>query len=147
VETFKVICIFFCLICVESAITMQSAYGRIAVLLLALSAWAFVFLYVYCLKRFRHNFLVKLIALILALFTFFGAVVTQGQLYQRVRAGRFSVNEFNVVVIAESAVALFILFYGMRNFWRKWDSGNGHKSFYEKADRCQGTLLGLLLVP
>jgi hypothetical protein len=97
--------------------------GHLAVLLLALNEWAFVLLYVYCLKRFQRNFFVKLIAVFLALLSMFGAVVAQRQLYRPVRAGRLSINEFDAVVVAENAVALFILFYGMRNFWRKWGLG------------------------
>jgi hypothetical protein len=99
--------------------------GRLAILLLALNEWAFVLFYVYCLKRFQKNFLMKLVAAILALLSAFGAVIAQGQIYHPVRASRLSVSEFNVVVIVENAVALFILFYGMRNFWHKWDFGKG----------------------
>jgi len=100
---------------------------HLVVLLLALSLWVSVLFYVYCLKRFRQIFLVKLVAAILALFILLAAIVIQGQLYQPVRADRFSVSEFNVVVITEGTVALFALFFGMRNFWRKWDSGKDYK--------------------
>jgi hypothetical protein len=99
--------------------------GYLAVLLLALNEWAFVLLYVYCLKRFRKNFRVKLITAILALFAMLGAVVAQRRLYQPVSADRLSVNEFDVVAIAENAIALFILLYSLRNCWRNWDLGKG----------------------
>jgi len=97
--------------------------GRLAVLLLACTEWAFTLLYVYCLKRFRQNFLVKLIAAILAISSGVGVGIAQRQLYQPVHSGRLSVHEFDVVVVAEGAVSLFILFYGMRRFWGKWAAG------------------------
>jgi hypothetical protein len=93
--------------------------GHLAVLLLALNEWVFVLLYVYCLKRFHKNFPIKLIGAALAILASFGALITQRQIYQPVTSGRLSVNEFNVVVVAEKAVSLFILFYGMRKFWVK----------------------------
>ena len=92
-------------------------------MLLALIEWAFVLLYVYCLKRFQKNYRIKLLAASLVWLTMLGAAIAQRQLYQPVRAGRFfSINEYDVVVIAENAVALFILFYGMRDHWHKLDS-------------------------
>ena len=90
--------------------------GHLVVLLLAVSEWAFVLLYVFCLKRFQTNFPIKLISAVLAIFAGFAAVIAQRQIYQPVSAGRLSVNEFNVVVIAEKAVSLFILFYGIRKY-------------------------------
>jgi hypothetical protein len=98
-----------------------SVNGYLIVLLLALIEWSFILLFVYCVKRFRTNFVVKLLAAGLALLAMLGAAVGQRILYQPVNTSRFTVNEFHVVVIVESAFALFILFYGMRNFWPKWN--------------------------
>jgi hypothetical protein len=88
--------------------------GHLAVLLLALNEWGFVFLYVYCLKRFHKNFRIKLISAALAILASLGAVIAQRQIYQPVRDGGLFVNEFNVVVMAEKTVSLTILFYGIR---------------------------------
>jgi hypothetical protein len=97
-----------------------SLLGRLVVLILAFAEWALMLLYVYCLKRFRQNYLVKLSLLVLTLLCLIGVPIAQRQLYQPVSAGRLSMNEFDVVVIIEAAVSIFILFYGMRKFWRRW---------------------------
>jgi hypothetical protein len=103
----------------------MGALGRIAVLLLASAEWASVLLYVYCLKRFQKNFLVKLIAAIVAISSGVAVGIVQRQLYQPVHSGRLSVHEFDVVVVAESVVSIFILFYGMRRFWGNRTVGAG----------------------
>jgi hypothetical protein len=90
--------------------------GHLVVLLLAVSEWAFVLLYAFCLKKFQTNFPIKLISAVLAIFASFAALIVQRQLYQPVSTGRLSVNEFNVVVITEKAVSLFILYYGIRKY-------------------------------
>jgi|SRR5215467_4798347 len=99
--------------------------GRLTVLLLACIEWVVILSYVYCLKRFRQKYLVRLSALILTLLCMIGVRIAQRVLYNPVRSGRLSVNEFDVVVIAESAVSLFILFYGLRKLWRTRTAGPG----------------------
>ena len=91
-----------------------SFVGYAGVLLLAVIEWVFVLLYVYCLKRFRKSFSIKLTGAILAILASFAAIIGQGQIYRPVSAGRLSVNEFNVVIMAEKAVSLAILFLGIR---------------------------------
>ena len=98
-----------------------SVTGHLIVLLLALIEWSFVLLFVYCVKRFRTNLLVKLLTAGLSLLATVGAAIGQRLLYQPVNTSRFTVNEFDFVVIAESAIAVFILLYGARNFWPKWN--------------------------
>jgi len=100
--------------------------GHLVVLLLASTEWGFILLYVYCLKRFHKNFPVKLIAAVLAVLSAVGVGMMQRQLYQPKHSGRLSIHEFDAVEVAESAVSLFILFYGMRRFWsrRAVDSGS-----------------------
>jgi len=90
--------------------------GHLVVLLLAVSEWAFVLLYVYCLERFRTNFPIKITTAILAILASFATIIAQRQIYQPVNLGRLTVNEFNVIVITEKAVSLFILFYGLRKY-------------------------------
>jgi len=101
--------------------------GHLGVLLLAVNEWAFVLLYVYCLKRFHRNFTAKLMCAALAILASICAVIAQRQIYKPVYAGRLSVNEFNIVVVAEKVVSLFILFYGMRWFWRNWPAASEHQ--------------------
>lgn len=93
--------------------------GRLIVFFLALLEWAFMFQYVYCMERFRENFGIRLISAVLVILGSLGVIIAQGKLYQPISLGRFSVNEFNVVVIAEGCVSLFILFYGLRKFRTK----------------------------
>jgi hypothetical protein len=93
-----------------------SLLERLAVLLLALVEWGATLLYVYCLNRFHGKFAVRVIAAMATILCGLGVVILQRQLYQPVHSGRLSVNEFDIVVITESAISLFILFYGMRKF-------------------------------
>jgi hypothetical protein len=88
--------------------------GHLVVLLLAVSEWAFVLLFVYCLKRFRTNFPIKLTSAVFVILASFVTIIGQRQIYQPVSISRLSINEFDIVVIAEKTVSLFILFYGIR---------------------------------
>jgi hypothetical protein len=88
--------------------------GHLVVLLMAASEWTFVLLYVYCLKRFQTIFPIKLTSAVLAILASFATIFVQREIYQPVSTGRLSVNEFDIVVIAEKAVSLLILFYGIR---------------------------------
>ena len=88
-------------------------FGRFVVLALAFVEWLSVVLFVYSLERFSQKFLVKLSAAAFAILCVVGVVIAQRELYQPANSARFSVNEFDVVVISECTVTLFILFRGL----------------------------------
>jgi hypothetical protein len=69
--------------------------------------------------------MVRLIAAIVTILCGLGVVIAQRQLYQPVNSGRLSVHEYGIVVIAESAVSLSILFYRLRRYQQKRTVGSG----------------------
>jgi hypothetical protein len=96
----------------------------LAAFLLAFPEWLCVLLYVYCLKRVRQNFFVKLSAAILAILSIVGVAIAQRHLYYSTGSRRPPVSLIDVVVVAAHAVALFVLFYGLRRLWNN-SAANG----------------------
>lgn len=91
----------------------------LAAFLLAIPEWLCVLLYVYCLKRFRQTFLLKLSAAILAIVSLVGVAITQRYLYYQTGSSRPPVSLIDVIVVAAHAVTLFVLFYGLRKLWNR----------------------------